>query len=694
MANNIFIEFLPPWIETGIQPAFYDKESGTVLQQTARMYAKVNEVVQSVNNQNETIADYIEKFNQLHDYVYDYFANLDVQQEINNKLDNMTQDGTLTTLIGAYVDPIQEEFENEINETLENKFTEQDNRISTTERMVASAVEGTPLPASSIAEMTDTDRIYVNTTDGKWYYYNGTEWVAGGTYEASVLSDESVDVENLVSPMQEQLEQIQIANDDIVEYSNGNYVNVTNGTGTSRLNPASSYSVYGPFDLFKNDIVSFTAQGERNTISMLSLDNGSTQSNVKNFWSILSSVDNTVRQYKTKVNFTGKYYITSKNAVGVTDLKIYRLNKSFKNDDIENIKDYITNIIIDNSNPSNFERGHYIRYGNGAVVNGTSMYITDYIPINGNTKITLTSDIPSWLVGAQNPDIAGYAFYDETQTYISGIQRPVGVQKLEMDVPTSARYIRLTLIESQIINGFKLYYSDLTGDIAKIKDMVTTDNATINRTCGVINNAVFIGDSLTYGLCYTASQSMYRNFYNYPYFVKKIMDINTIEEYARSGATSTSWWNEFADSITATNSVYFVWLGTNDNFTDTIATDCAGEDYTQYANTETGNMGKILQKIRSLEGNKIILLNCVHSGNHLAQTNEMIEKFAERFDVDLVIDLNGSDARNLKYHTAYNGFVNSVHYNDKGNNYIANIINQQFNEWLNNNQFEMIKRYS
>ena len=60
--QNIFIELLPPWIETGLQPAFYDKESGTVLQQTSRMYAKVNELVQSVNNQNATIAEYIQKF--------------------------------------------------------------------------------------------------------------------------------------------------------------------------------------------------------------------------------------------------------------------------------------------------------------------------------------------------------------------------------------------------------------------------------------------------------------------------------------------------------------------------------------------------------------------------------------------------------------------------------------------------------
>lgn len=99
-----FINFLPPWVETNIQPAFYDKESGTCLQQTARMYAKVNQLVRAVNGQNETIADYINKFIELKEFVDDYFDNLDVQEEVNNKLDAMTEDGTLGTLIGSYVD--------------------------------------------------------------------------------------------------------------------------------------------------------------------------------------------------------------------------------------------------------------------------------------------------------------------------------------------------------------------------------------------------------------------------------------------------------------------------------------------------------------------------------------------------------------------------------------------------------------
>ena len=105
--QNIFIDFLPPWVETGLQPAFYDKESGTVLQQVARMYAKVNQLVKAFDDFSEDVAtvvnDYIERFTILKDYVDNYFNNLDVQEEINNKLDDMVEDGTMATLIENYL---------------------------------------------------------------------------------------------------------------------------------------------------------------------------------------------------------------------------------------------------------------------------------------------------------------------------------------------------------------------------------------------------------------------------------------------------------------------------------------------------------------------------------------------------------------------------------------------------------------
>ena len=101
-----FINFLPPWVETNIQPAFYDKESGTCLQQTARMYAKVNQLIRHFNDLSketkETVEEYIAKFVELKDFVDSYFENLDVQEEINNKLDAMVEDGTLADIIDQY----------------------------------------------------------------------------------------------------------------------------------------------------------------------------------------------------------------------------------------------------------------------------------------------------------------------------------------------------------------------------------------------------------------------------------------------------------------------------------------------------------------------------------------------------------------------------------------------------------------
>ena len=98
--ENIFVEFLPPWVETNMQPAFYDKESGTCLQQTARMYDRVNMLVRMFNKLSKETT---ESFNTLYNFVHDYFDNLDVQEEINNKLDEMAEDGSLQELINAYI---------------------------------------------------------------------------------------------------------------------------------------------------------------------------------------------------------------------------------------------------------------------------------------------------------------------------------------------------------------------------------------------------------------------------------------------------------------------------------------------------------------------------------------------------------------------------------------------------------------
>ena len=60
-------------------------------------------VIPALNNNAEAVAELQSLFIQLKDYVENYFDNLDVQNEINNKLDAMAQDGTLQEIISSYL---------------------------------------------------------------------------------------------------------------------------------------------------------------------------------------------------------------------------------------------------------------------------------------------------------------------------------------------------------------------------------------------------------------------------------------------------------------------------------------------------------------------------------------------------------------------------------------------------------------
>ena len=60
-------------------------------------------VIPAVNENAEALEELQTLYIQLKSYVDNYFANLDVQEEINNKLDQMAEDGTLTEIIAQFL---------------------------------------------------------------------------------------------------------------------------------------------------------------------------------------------------------------------------------------------------------------------------------------------------------------------------------------------------------------------------------------------------------------------------------------------------------------------------------------------------------------------------------------------------------------------------------------------------------------
>lgn len=191
--------FVPPFVRfvASAIPMVFD-DSMSYYECLAGLTKYMQDVVDVINNNATVTEEYIALVKELKSYVEHYFDNLDVQQEINSKIDAMVADGTFQQILDAYVTPTLNQMaetiannkillEGEIS-TERNSRTQADNNLQTQINGLAS---GAPLPAASTAEMTDTSKIYVNTTDGYWYYYDGDSWEQGGVYQASQVQTDT-----------------------------------------------------------------------------------------------------------------------------------------------------------------------------------------------------------------------------------------------------------------------------------------------------------------------------------------------------------------------------------------------------------------------------------------------------------------------------------------------------------------------
>ena len=103
MAN---IKKLPLFVRCVIQNFPFIEEDFDALtnyELISKVVEFLNKVISSQNEVIDATNELSEAFQQLHDYVENYFDNLDVQEEINNKLDEMAENGTLLDLIIPYL---------------------------------------------------------------------------------------------------------------------------------------------------------------------------------------------------------------------------------------------------------------------------------------------------------------------------------------------------------------------------------------------------------------------------------------------------------------------------------------------------------------------------------------------------------------------------------------------------------------
>lgn len=115
---------LPFWVLTDLQPAFYDSESGTVLQQLSRMYPKIQEIIDGYNNFVREVNRYIDEFETGIIKDFECFKNCiiktmnDYIETIDTKI-NM-QDMNIQNAINYMRDNIIATTESVINQAIQN----------------------------------------------------------------------------------------------------------------------------------------------------------------------------------------------------------------------------------------------------------------------------------------------------------------------------------------------------------------------------------------------------------------------------------------------------------------------------------------------------------------------------------------------------------------------------------------------
>lgn len=208
-----------------------DFDAITSYQLWCKVVEYLNKVIYNEALLEDQSDELVDAFNELKTYVDNYFNNLDVQDEVDHKLDEMVEDGTFTNLINSIVhtdiDPI---------------ISQQNNRISIMEGKIENVVSGNPTPVSSTSEMTDPTKYYLLLTDGYIWYYNGTEFVQGWQYQTSLSTSD-------ISVLNNQVNNFRYPKSDLTEYLIEGY------TFGSSLTTGST------IDTFLNDLVTTQTGG-------------------------------------------------------------------------------------------------------------------------------------------------------------------------------------------------------------------------------------------------------------------------------------------------------------------------------------------------------------------------------------------------------------------------------------------------
>lgn len=332
------------------------------------------------------------------EYLYNFLDTLELQDEVNKKLDEMAQDGTLKELLNSL-------------------FYDINNQILTLQGEIQSVASGSPAgvyATKSDLETADPDhsKIYVVNADGNWYYYNTTtnEWTAGGVYQSTVDLDSVEELENKMNVLIPTLDGVMWD----TRYSG-------TSTLTSQTQSAKKYT-------FTEGTYKYLVIDSYQVLNINIYTFFDSNNNIISYLKAPATTDAKIKEV-VKVPDNATTLIVSVNNWRAPEAVVYEGTKAEIRENSESIGDKTTTL-------NEFENvGIVLRNGQFSNADGTWRR-TDYINISSVKKLKLYSSF--------NELVYNIGFYDINKNFISGLSTDQQTSLLEVysfEYPENAYYI-------------------------------------------------------------------------------------------------------------------------------------------------------------------------------------------------------------------------------------------------------------
>ena len=543
-----------------------------------KVVSYLNDVIESQNTTNENFTTLNGLFNVLKEFVDTYFDELNVQEEINRKIDGLVTDGTMDYIIN------QEVFggiKSELAKTIKQTDTLSMNNMG---QDVREALTG-----GSVAVVGSGAVIEENIADG----------------QVSPKKTNFMNVENI--PVTEKT---------------GFFINASSGTLVSNVSYAYSENIL----LKQNETLTFEGGGYLEDVAMIS-EWSESGSFIKTH---VPSIDGTKRTYRYTPTKDKEFIRLSwRTSFGYHAYKYPNV--------IEKSKKAENTLKTMNDLSLSLTTGKYINGSLAYVTHANPLYVhSEPLLLFKGESIKLLNAEKSGTVS-----IFTKCDRDGSLLESLVLAPNNNTQNFSYTAREDVEYIRVSYYASTAYLEFDRKIVSMANTFNKMLTPVNTSYEFTDKRDlkHLVKTAICIGDSITRGAYYHGSYTGQPIDENYPYYLGKMTDW-TVVNAGHSGITTLGWYQDQSTNYDLVNqNIYIINLGTNGGLTDTLEADVNPYGkYNQYASTNTGAYCAIIEKIYEKNPKALIYMVDIDyaGGGDITTSKTVLTKIAEKYNIPFI----------------------------------------------------------